>query len=57
MNILKANEITRYSNWTALIYAEAGKGKTSLVKTLEGRTLLLSVDGEDKVVWIGKTET
>ena len=45
MNILKADEIKRYSNWTALIYAEAGKGKTSMVKTLEGRTLLLSVDG------------
>ena len=45
MNILKANEIKRYSNWTALIYAEAGKGKTTMVKTLKGRTLLLSVDG------------
>ena len=45
MNILKANEIKRYSNWTALIYAEPGKGKTSMVKTLKGSTLLLSVDG------------
>lgn len=45
MNILKANEIKKFSNWTALIYAEAGKGKTTMVKTLKGRTLLLSVDG------------
>lgn len=45
MNILKANEIKRFSNWTVLIYAEAGKGKTTMVKSLKGRTLLLSVDG------------
>ena len=45
MNILKANEIKRYNNWTALIYAEAGKGKTSMVKSLKGKTILLSVDG------------
>lgn len=45
MNILKANEIKRFGNWAVLIYAEAGKGKTTMVKGLKGRTLLLSVDG------------
>ena len=45
MNILKANEIKKFGNWTVLIYAEAGKGKTTMVKGLKGRTLLLSVDG------------
>lgn len=45
MNILKATEIEKYSNWTVMVYSEPGKGKTSMVKTLKGRTLLLSVDG------------
>lgn len=50
MNIMKANEVGRYSNWSVLIYAEAGKGKTSMVKSLKGRTLLLSVDGMYRVL-------
>ena len=50
MNVLKATEIEKYSNWSALIYAEAGKGKTSMVKSLKGRTLLLSVDGMYHVI-------
>lgn len=45
MNVLKATEIEKYNNWSVLIYAEAGKGKTSMVKSLKGRTLLLSADG------------
>ena len=45
MNILKANEIKRYSDWTAMVYSEPGKGKTSMVKSLKGKTILLSVDG------------
>ena len=42
---MKATDIKRFDNWTVLIYAEPGKGKTSMVKSLTGRTLVLSVDG------------
>lgn len=45
MELLKANQITRYENWSCLIYAEAGIGKTTMVKSLEGRTLVFSIDG------------
>lgn len=41
----QATDIERYDNWTALIYSEPGKGKTSMVHSLEGRTVVLSVDG------------
>lgn len=48
MNKLKsiqATEIERFDNWTALIYSEPGKGKTTMVKSLTGSTIVLSVDG------------
>lgn len=45
MNILNAKDIKKFDNWTALIYSEPGKGKTSMVKSLVGNTLVLSVDG------------
>lgn len=45
MNILQATEIKRFDNWTALVYSEPGKGKTSIVKSLKGKTLLFSTDG------------
>lgn len=45
MKTLAAEDIQRFSNWTAIIYSEPGKGKTSMVKALTGRTILLSVDG------------
>lgn len=45
MNILQATEIKRFDNWTTLIYSEPGKGKTSIVKSLIGKTLLFSTDG------------
>lgn len=41
----KATDIEKYDNWTALIYSEPGKGKTTMVKSLVGRTVVLSVDG------------
>lgn len=43
--ILKAENINRFDHWTSLIYSEPGKGKTTMVKTLVGRTILFSVDG------------
>lgn len=45
LEVLKAKDIKRFDNWTALIYSAPGKGKTTMVKGLEGNTLLLSVDG------------
>lgn len=45
MEFIKAKDIERFNNWSVLIYSEPGKGKTSMVKSLQGRTLLLSVDG------------
>lgn len=45
MQLLKATDIQRFDNWTCLIYAEAGKGKTTMVKSLSGRTLVFSIDG------------
>jgi len=45
VNILNAKDIKKFDNWTALIYSEPGKGKTSMVKSLVGNTLVLSVDG------------
>lgn len=45
MNFISAKTIKRFENWTCLIYAEPGKGKTTMVRTLKGKTILLSVDG------------
>ena len=45
LGVLKAKDIRKFDNWTALIYSEPGKGKTTMVKGLKGKTLLLSVDG------------
>lgn len=45
MSVIKATDIQKFDNWTAIIYSEPGKGKTSMVKSLEGSTLVLSVDG------------
>lgn len=45
MKTLKSEEIKRFDNWTCLIYSEPGKGKTTMVKGLEGKTVLFSVDG------------
>lgn len=45
MNILSATEIKKFDNWTALIYSAPGKGKTTMVKSLEGNTVVFSTDG------------
>ena len=45
MKLLNASQIEKYDNWTAIVYSEPGKGKTSMVKSLKGKTILLSVDG------------
>ncbi|HIZ54059.1 MAG TPA: AAA family ATPase [Candidatus Enterococcus avicola] len=45
MKMIKAEDIKRFDNWTCLVYSEPGKGKTTMVKSLKGKTILLSVDG------------
>lgn len=45
MEVIKAEDIQRFNNWTAFIYSEPGKGKTTMVRGLEGKTVVFSVDG------------
>lgn len=45
MKIIQATDVKRFDNWTALVYSEPGKGKTTMVKGLEGNTVVFSVDG------------
>lgn len=45
MKPINAAEIDKFDNWTAIIYSQPGFGKTSMVKSLVGRTIVLSVDG------------
>ena len=45
MEFLKAENIKRLQNWTCIVYSEPGKGKTSMVKSMTGRTLVFSTDG------------
>lgn len=45
MKKIAAEDIERFSNWTAIVYSEPGKGKTSMIKTLKGNTIVFSIDG------------
>ena len=44
LQVINAAEIERFQNWTCLIYSEPGKGKTTMVRELTGRTVVFSVD-------------
>ncbi|AZF90638.1 hypothetical protein CHPC873_0035 [Streptococcus phage CHPC873] len=50
MKITKATDIQRTANWRILIYGKAGLGKTSLIKNMPGKTLVLSLDNSSKVL-------
>ena len=50
MDVLMADEISKYSNWAALVYSQPGIGKTTMVKTLKGKTVVFSVDGMYQVL-------
>ena len=50
MHEIQATDIKKFDNWTALIYSEPGKGKTTMVKTLKGRTVVFSTDGMYQVL-------
>lgn len=45
MQPFKATNIKKYDNWTCMIYSRPGIGKTSMIKSLKGNTVVLSVDG------------
>lgn len=47
---MKATDIEKYQNWSCLIYSEAGIGKTTMIKSLTGRTLVFSIDGMYQVL-------
>ena len=50
MRIIRAKDIQRTKNWRILIYGKAGLGKTSLIKNMPGKTLVLSLDNSSKVL-------
>lgn len=50
MKIIQAESIQRFDNWTCLVYSEPGKGKTTMVKSLKGNTVVFSTDGMYQVL-------
>lgn len=50
MKITKAVDINRTQYWRVLLYGKPGLGKTSAVKGLKGKTLVLSLDNSHKVL-------
>lgn len=50
MIIKSAKDIKRNKDWRILIYAKPGTGKTSLVKFIPGKTLVLDLDDSAKVL-------
>ncbi|WP_339011882.1 AAA family ATPase [Lactococcus garvieae] len=50
MKITKAVNINRTQYWRVLLYGKPGLGKTSAVKGLKGKTLVLSLDNSHKVL-------
>lgn len=50
MKTIKATDIDINRNWRVLLYGKPGLGKTSAVRNLKGRTLVLSLDNSEKVL-------
>lgn len=44
LNIHKASDIERNNDYSMLIYAKAGTGKTSMARYLKGKTLVIDID-------------
>ena len=50
MKITNASNIELTKNWRILIYGKPGLGKTTLIKQLKGKTLVLSLDNSQRVL-------
>ena len=50
MKITNASNIELTRNWRILVYGKPGLGKTTLIKQLKGKTLVLSLDNSQRVL-------
>lgn len=50
MKITKASDLKRTGNWRVLLYGKPGISKTSVIKNIPGKTLVLSLDNSEKVL-------
>lgn len=50
MEIIQSEDLKRDKNFRMLLYAKPGTGKTSTVRYLEGKTLLLDIDHTSQVL-------
>lgn len=50
LQIRKATEISRIHEWRVLLYGKPGLGKTSAIKGLTGKVLVLDLDGSSRVL-------
>ncbi|KZK38770.1 Phage DNA-binding protein [Lactococcus cremoris] len=50
IKITKATDINRTENWRVLLYGKPGLGKTSAIKGLTGKVLVLDLDGSSRVL-------
>ena len=50
MKLTNASNIELTRNWRILIYGKPGLGKTTLIKQLKGKTIVLSLDNSQRVL-------
>ncbi|QQC57540.1 AAA family ATPase [Lactococcus petauri] len=50
LEIKKATDISRTHEWRVLLYGKPGLGKTSAIKGLTGKVLVLDLDGSSRVL-------